>query len=97
MTARKWAMDKNRFWGVVSSVAATPVGLAAGVAKGSYDAVSGNGPFEEGFSKTAGTVIRAANDFGEEHGGLITTGIVGGAAAAVGRRIIDVGLRLPRR
>src|SRR5262249_20062459 len=67
-------MAKSTFWGVVTGIAATPVALAAGIAKGAYDAASGNGSFAEGVEKTAGGMIKGAEHFGEEHGDLITKG-----------------------
>lgn len=86
-------MAKSTFWGVVTGIAATPVALAAGVARGAYDAASGNGSFAEGVEKTAGGMIKGAQHFGEEHGDLMTKGIITGAAAAVGGKLIN----LPRR
>jgi hypothetical protein len=81
-------MAKNIFWGTVTGIVATPVALAAGVAKGAYDAASGSGTFADGAEKTAGGMIRGAERFGEEHGDLITRGIITGAAAAVGGKLI---------
>ena len=87
-------MAKSTSWGVVTGIAATPVALAAGVAKGAYDAASGNGSFAEGAEKTAGGMIKGAERFGEEHGDLITKGIITGAAAAVGGKLIGWPRRL---
>ncbi len=86
-------MAKNRFWGTVTGVAFTPVAIAAGVAKGAYDAASGNGTFADSAEHATGAMIRNAEHFGEEHGDLITKGIVTGAAAAFGSRLI----KWPRR
>ncbi len=86
-------MAKNRFWGTVTGVAATPVAIAVGVAKGAYDAASGNGAFADSAEQATGAMIRNAEHFGEEHGDLITRGIITGAAAALGSRLI----RWPRR
>ncbi len=86
-------MTKNIFWGTVTGIVATPVAVAVGTAKGAYDAASGNGSFSEGAEKTAGGMIKGAERFGEEHGDLITRGIITGAAAAVGGKLI----RLPWR
>ncbi len=82
-------MAKNTFWGVVTGIAATPVAIAAGVARGAYDAASGNGSFAEGAERTAGGMIKGAQHFGEEHGDLMTKGIITGAAAALGGKIIN--------
>jgi len=87
-------MAQSKFWGTVSGIAFSPVAIAAGVAKGAYDAASGNGSFAEGAEKVTGSLIKNAEHFGEEHGDLITKGIITGAAAAVGGRLIG---RLPRR
>ena len=81
-------MAKSKFWGTVTGIAFAPVAIAAGVAKGAYDAASGNGGFAESAEKVTGAMIRSAEDFGEEHGDLITRGIITGAAAAVGNRLI---------
>lgn len=83
------ALAKSIFWGTVTGIAVTPVAIAAGIAKGTYDAASGNGSFAEGAEKTAGDMIRGAEQFGEEHGDLITRGIITGAAAAVGGKLIN--------
>jgi hypothetical protein len=82
-------MANSKFWGTVSGIAATPVAIAVGVAKGAYDATSGNGSFAEGVEKTTGGIIKGAEHFGEQHGDLITRGIITGAAAAVGGKIIN--------
>jgi hypothetical protein len=81
-------MAQSRFWGTVTGIAVAPVAIAAGVAKGAYDAASGNGGFAESAEKVTGAMIRSAEEFGEEHGDLITRGIVTGAAAAVGSRLV---------
>jgi hypothetical protein len=81
--------NNSRFWGTVTGIAAAPVAIAAGLAKGAYDAASGNGGFSEGVEKTTGGIIKGAEHFGEEHGDLITRGIITGAAAAVGGKIIN--------
>jgi hypothetical protein len=83
----------NDFWANVITVAASPVAIAAGVAKGSFDAATGNGPFTEGFNATAEPIIFGAKKFGAEHGPAITKGIIGGAATAVGARIVGGALR----
>jgi hypothetical protein len=79
----------NDFWADVITVAASPVAIAAGVAKGSYDAASGNGPFREGFNATAEPILWSAKKFGAQHGTTITKGIIGGAAGALGARLIS--------
>jgi hypothetical protein len=81
------------FWANVLTVAATPVAIAVGVAKGSYDAATGSGPFTQGFNATAEPIVGGAKRFGAEHGPTITKGIVGGAATAVGARIVGGALR----
>jgi hypothetical protein len=86
-------MEKNDFWANVSAVAATPVAVAAGVAKGAFNASTDNGPFADGFSSAASPIIKTARDFGAEHGDTITKGVVTGAAGALGARILTGGLR----
>jgi hypothetical protein len=85
--------NTNEFWANVSMAAVSPVAIAAGFAKGAYDASTDNGAFGEGFSSTAGPIIRAAKEFGAEHGTTITKGVITGAAGALGVRIVNEGLR----
>lgn len=85
--------EQNDFWANVSAVAASPVAIAAGFAKGAYDASTSNGAFADGFSATATPIIRAARGFGAEHGTTLTKGVVTGAAGALGARIVGGGLR----
>ena len=85
--------EKNEFWSDVSAVAVTPVAIAAGLAKGAYDASTDNGAFIEGFNSVANPIIAAGKNFGAEHGPAITKGVVGGAAGALGARIVHAGLR----
>jgi hypothetical protein len=88
--------NKNEFWADVSAVVVTPVAIAAGVAKGTYDASTDNGAFIEGFNGVATPIIRAGKNFGAEHGPTITKGVVTGAAGALGARIVQAGLRALR-
>jgi hypothetical protein len=85
--------NTNEFWADVSAIVACPVAIAAGVAKGAYDASTDNGAFVDGFSTAAGPIIRAARGFGAEHGTTITKGVVSGAAGALGARIVNEGLK----
>ena len=64
------------------------VAIAAGVARGAYDAASGHGGFAESAEKVTGSMIRSAEEFGAEHGDLITRGVITGAAAAVGGGLV---------
>ena len=85
--------DSSEFWADVSAVAVTPVAIAAGLAKGAYDASTDNGAFLEGFNSVANPIISAGKTFGAEHGPAITKGVVGGAAGALGARLVHAGLR----
>jgi hypothetical protein len=85
--------NKNEFWADVSAIAVCPVAIAAGVVRGTYDASTDHGPFVDGFSGAAGPIIKAARGFGTEHGTTITRAVVGGAAGAVGARIVSEGLK----
>ena len=85
--------EKNDFWANVSVVAVTPVAIAAGIAKGAYDASTSNGAFADGFGATATPIIRAAREFGAAHGDTITKGVVTGAAGVLGARIMGGGIR----
>jgi hypothetical protein len=85
--------NQSEFWENVSAVVVTPVAIAAGLAKGTYDATTDHGAFIEGFSEVATPIIRAGKNFGAEHGPAITKGVVTGAAGALGARIVHAGLR----
>ena len=85
------------FWADVIAVAASPVAITAGIVRGSYEAASGAGPFSEGFHAAADPVIASARKFGNEHTETITKGVLGGAAATLGARIVNEGLRHLRR
>ncbi len=77
----------------VSAVAVSPVAITAGVVRGSYDAASGTRRFDEGFYAAAQPIMAAGKGFGARHGELITKGTVGGAATALGARILHEVLR----
>ena len=85
--------NKREFWAQVSMVAVSPVAIAVGLARGAYDASTDHGSFTDGFAAAATPIMRAGREFGEEHGRLITRGVVGGAAGAAGARILHAGLR----
>jgi hypothetical protein len=85
--------NTSEFWANVSAVAVSPVAIAAGVAKGAYDASTNSGAFSEGFNATAGPIMKAAKEFGAEHGSTMTKGVITGAAGALGARIVREGLR----
>jgi hypothetical protein len=80
--------NKSEFWANVSAIAVSPVAIAAGFAKGAYDASTDHGPFSEGFNAAAGPVMKAAKDFGAEHGTTMTKGVITGAAGALGAGIV---------
>ena len=82
------AEQSNEFWANVITVAVSPVAIGVGIAKGSFDAATGHGGFSEGFNGTAEPIIFGAKRFGNEHGPTITKGVIGGAATAVGARMI---------
>jgi hypothetical protein len=84
----------NGFWAGAIAVAAAPVAIAAGIAKGSYDAASGSGSFDAGFHEAADPVIATARKFGTEHQETITRGVIGGAATAFGARIVGEGIKV---
>jgi hypothetical protein len=81
------------FWAAAIAVAASPVAIAAGIVKGSYDAASGAGAFDEGFHAAADPIIETARKFGTEHRETITKGLLGGAAATLGARIVNESLK----
>ena len=88
--------NKSEFWENVSAIVVTPVAVAAGLAKGTYDASTDHGAFIDGFNGAATPIITAGKNFGAEHGPTITKGVVTGAAGALGARILHVGLRTIR-
>jgi hypothetical protein len=85
------------FWADALGVAASPVAIAAGIVKGSYDAATGSGAFDEGFHAAADPIVSSARKFGTEHKETITRGLLSGAAATLGARIVNEGLRHLRR
>jgi hypothetical protein len=89
--------ETSGFWADAIGLAASPVAIAAGIAKGSYDAATGSGAFDEGFHAAADPIIISARKFGTEHKDTITKGLLGGAAATVGARIVNEGLRHLKR
>jgi hypothetical protein len=89
--------EGSEFWGDVLAVGASPVAITAGFAKGAFDAATGNGPFTDGFNATANPIVRGAKKFGHEHGPAITKGLLGGAATALGARILNETLRHLKR
>ena len=88
--------NTNEFWANVSMAAVSPIAIAAGCARGAYDASTDNGAFSEGFNAAAGPIMRAAKEFGAEHGKTMTKGVVTGAAGALGARIVREGFKLLR-
>jgi hypothetical protein len=80
--------DQNEFWANVSVIAVSPVAIAAGFAKGAYDASTNHGAFNEGFNSAASPIMKAAKDFGTEHGTTMTKGVITGAAGALGASIV---------
>ena len=89
--------ETGGFWADVIGVAASPVAIAAGIVKGSYDAASGSGGFDDGFHAAADPIIASARKFGTEHRETITKGVLSGAAATLGARIVSEGFRIIRR
>ena len=85
--------NRNDFWANVSMVAVSPLAIAAGFARGAYDATTDNGAFSEGFNAAARPIMKAAKEFGSEHGTTMTKGVVTGAAGAVGARIVREGFK----
>jgi hypothetical protein len=85
--------NTNEFWSNASMVAVSPVAIAAGFAKGAYDASTDNGAFSEGFNAAAGPIMRAAKEFGAEHATTLTKGVITGAAGTLGARIVKEGFK----
>jgi hypothetical protein len=85
--------NTNEFWANASVIVAAPVAIAAGFAKGAYDASTDHGAFSEGFSAAASPILRSAKEFGAEHGPTITRGVITGAAGALGASIVRGGLK----
>ena len=85
--------NTNEFWANISMVAVSPVAIAAGIAKGAYDASTDNGAFSEGFNTASGPIMRAAKEFGGQHGKTMTKGVITGAAGALGARIVREGFK----
>jgi hypothetical protein len=89
----KQVENTSEFWANVSVVVVSPVAIAAGFAKGAYDASTDNGAFSEGFNAAAGSIMKEAKKFGAENSATITRGVLTGATGALGARIVNIGLR----
>jgi hypothetical protein len=76
-------MAKSKFWGTVCGLASLPVAAAGGLIEGTYNAVTGNGTFNEGMEKRSGAIIDGAVELGEEHGTALTNGAIGTAFTVV--------------
>jgi ABC-type phosphate/phosphonate transport system permease subunit len=85
--------NTSEFWADVSVAVVSPVAIAAGFARGAYDASTDNGAFTEGFNAAADPIIKGAKKFGAEHGATITKAVLTGAAGALGARIVSEGLK----
>ncbi|HEY6279300.1 MAG TPA: hypothetical protein VIX86_23550 [Streptosporangiaceae bacterium] len=85
--------NTNEFWADVSVIAVSPVAIAAGFARGAYDASTDHGAFIDGFNATANPIMKGAKKFGAEHGTTITKAVITGAAGALGARIVSEGLK----
>jgi hypothetical protein len=85
--------NTSEFWADVSVAVVSPVAIAAGFARGAYDASTDNGAFTEGFNAAADPIIKGAKKFGAEHGTTITKAVLTGAAGALGARIVSEGLK----
>jgi hypothetical protein len=85
--------NTNEFWADVSVIVVSPVAIAAGFAKGAYDASTDHGAFSEGFTAAASPILRSAKEFGAEHGTTITRGVLTGAAGALGASLVREGLK----
>jgi len=85
--------SENAFWGAVVAAVAFPAAVAAGFAKGTYDAVSGNGSFTEGCNQVVQPVMNTAELFGREHGEAITKGLIQGVTVALGGAIVKEGIK----
>ena len=59
--------ETSGFWADAIGLAASPVAIAAGIAKGSYDAATGSGAFDEGFHAAADPIITSARKFHHAH------------------------------
>lgn len=79
---------KSKFWAGACAVLSLPVAGVGGLAKGSYDALSGNGSFMDSAGEIADRIVEAAADFGADNGGALTTAAIT-VAARVGGGVLD--------
>lgn len=84
---------EDAFWGTVISAVAFPAAVAAGLAKGTYDAATGNGSLTEGYNQMVRPIMNTAELFGREHGEAITKGLIQGATVALGGAIVNKSIR----
>ena len=52
---------------------------------------------DDGFHAAAGPIVSSARKLGTEHRGTITRGVLSGAAATLGARIVSEGFKILRR
>ncbi len=66
------AKNPKTIWGWVSVVASSIPAVGAGVVHGTYNSLTGQGTFEEGFEHTSDVVMDACTDFADEHADALT-------------------------
>jgi hypothetical protein len=76
-------MAENRSWGEAAAKASVPLAAVAGLARGAYDAATGNGTFRAGFEHKKQSVIQAAEKFGREKGDAIEESMISNFLAAL--------------
>lgn len=69
--------DPKTVWGWASLMVSSLPALGAGVVHGTYNSLSGQGTFEEGFDHTSDSVLEACRDFADEHADTLTKTTIG--------------------
>ena len=75
------------FWGKTFALVTLPAAALAGTAKGTYNAVSGNGSFGDGFEETIDIMCNSAEEFGDKHADHINKTVIGMVGAVTANEI----------
>jgi hypothetical protein len=80
------AKDPKTFWGVVLAVASSVPAVSGGIIHGTYNALTDNGTFEEGFNETSSSIWDTASDFGDEHDKTLTNTAISAAGTLLANK-----------
>jgi hypothetical protein len=70
-------------WGTALRVITSPVAIAAGTAKGTFNVLSGSGSFDGGFSEVLQSTQHNVQEFGDKYADTLTKTTIGLVAAVL--------------